>query len=60
MLFNALIGNDDDHPRNHAIIWCQAEHRWRLSPAFDIVPAAGDAPRTLAMQLSNGRFDISR
>lgn len=60
MLFNALIGNDDDHPRNHAVIWRQAGQRWRLSPAFDIVPAAGDAPRTLAMQLSNGRFDICR
>jgi serine/threonine-protein kinase HipA len=25
MLFNALIGNDDDHPRNHAILWSQSE-----------------------------------
>jgi len=35
--FNALISNTDDHPRNHAII---AKRRdWRLSPAYDLVPA---------------------
>lgn len=35
MLFNALCGNDDDHPRNYAVIWMEAERKWRLSPAFD-------------------------
>ena len=60
MIFNAVCGNDDDHPRNHAAIWNQAESRWRLSPAFDIVPNIESKPKNLAMQLSDGRWDISR
>jgi serine/threonine-protein kinase HipA len=36
MVFNALISNTDDHPRNHAVL---APHLdWRLSPAYDLVP----------------------
>lgn len=37
MCFNALITNNDDHPRNHAVIAMHDE--WRLSPAYDLVPA---------------------
>jgi len=37
MLFNALISNIDDHPRNHAVIAPQRE--WRLSPAYDLTPS---------------------
>ena len=37
MCFNALISNIDDHPRNHAFIANQSG--WRLSPAYDLVPA---------------------
>lgn len=59
MLFNALIGNDDDHPRNHAIVWNQSEKKWRISPAFDVVPNMEQTPRKLSMQLSQGRWDIS-
>ena len=36
MVFNALISNSDDHPRNHAII--AMERDWRLSPAYDLTP----------------------
>ena len=39
MVFNVLVGNGDDHPRNHALIH-EGEH-WRLSPAFDITPLTG-------------------
>lgn len=53
-------GNDDDHPRNHAVIYDAEHSSWRLSPAFDVVPNPDDEPRTLCMQLSHGRFDISR
>lgn len=60
MLFNALCGNDDDHPRNHAVIWNENEHKWRLSPAFDIVPNLSAPPKQLAMQLSDNRWDISK
>ncbi len=37
MCFNALITNNDDHPRNHAVI--ALEDDWRLSPAYDLIPA---------------------
>jgi serine/threonine-protein kinase HipA len=36
MAFNALVGNKDDHPRNHGLI--HTGEGWRLSPAFDITP----------------------
>lgn len=50
MVFNALVSNSDDHPRNHAMIsW--AEEDWRLSPLFDVVPSghAGSLERDLAL-----------
>ncbi len=36
MVFNALISNTDDHPRNHALIATSAD--WELSPAYDLTP----------------------
>ncbi len=36
MVFNALISNTDDHPRNHALIAPTA--LWELSPAYDLTP----------------------
>ncbi|EJN10329.1 type II toxin-antitoxin system HipA family toxin [Herbaspirillum sp. YR522] len=60
MVYNAVLGNDDDHPRNHAAIYDSALKRWRLSPAFDVVPNWDDSPAALAMQTSLGRYDISR
>jgi serine/threonine-protein kinase HipA len=38
MLFNALISNIDDHPRNHAVIAKNKD--WRLSPAYDLTPGS--------------------
>ena len=60
MVFNAMSGNDDDHVRNHAIVYWHEEKRWRLAPAFDVVPNSTETPKQLAMQLSTGRKDISR
>ncbi len=60
MIFNAIVGNDDDHPRNHAVMWVQAEKRWRLSPAFDVVPNPDETPRHLFMQVSTGTRLIDR
>ncbi len=37
MVFNALISNIDDHPRNHAVI--AKEREWKLSPAYDLTPS---------------------
>lgn len=36
MAFNAIVGNADDHPRNHGVL-C-TDGRWALSPAYDIAP----------------------
>ncbi|MGM9479577.1 type II toxin-antitoxin system HipA family toxin [Roseateles sp. NT4] len=36
MCFNALISNNDDHPRNHAVIARGSD--WMLSPAYDLTP----------------------
>jgi len=61
MIFNAVCGNDDDHPRNHAVVFHPAERRWRLSPAFDVVPNPDpDSPAALAMQVATGTTAISR
>lgn len=37
MVFNAAVTNNDDHPRNHALL--RRQTGWRLSPAYDLVPA---------------------
>lgn len=61
MVFNAVCGNDDDHPRNHAVVFRAQQNRWRLSPAFDVVPNPdADMPCALSMQLSLGRTAVSR
>jgi serine/threonine-protein kinase HipA len=48
MVFNALISNSDDHPRNHAFV---AQRDWRLSPAYDltVTPQMSRDRRSLAM-----------
>lgn len=37
IVFNGAVTNNDDHPRNHAVI--RTSHGWRLAPAYDLVPA---------------------
>jgi serine/threonine-protein kinase HipA len=60
MVFNAVIGNDDDHPKNHAAVYRHEEQRWRLAPAFDVVPNPDETPGHLAMHLSQQTRTISR
>lgn len=36
VVFNALISNTDDHPRNHALI--APSRDWQLAPAYDLTP----------------------
>ncbi len=38
MVFNALIGNTDDHARNHGFLKNRANNDYLLAPAFDISP----------------------
>ncbi len=57
MVFNALISNIDDHPRNHALV--AKERDWKLSPAYDLTPSPVIAQdrRDLAMTAGDmGRF----
>ncbi len=36
IVFNAAVTNNDDHPRNHAVL--RTARGWRLTPAYDLVP----------------------
>jgi serine/threonine-protein kinase HipA len=57
MVFNALISNIDDHPRNHAAF--APGPGWRLSPAYDLTPTplVAEDQRDLAMACgAQGRF----
>jgi serine/threonine-protein kinase HipA len=61
MVFNALISNIDDHPRNHAVT--AREREWKLSPAYDLTPSPVIAQdhRDLAMEIGDqGRFANAR
>ena len=51
MVFNALVSNTDDHPRNHALI-APGEH-FELAPAYDITPTRlyGRLERDLALEV---------
>jgi serine/threonine-protein kinase HipA len=40
MVFNAVVGNTDDHLKNFWMIH-DREAGWRLSPAFDLIPDIG-------------------
>ena len=54
MVFNAMVTNNDDHPRNHAMLHTRGG--WRLSPAYDIlpVPMVSQERRDLALEV--GKF----
>lgn len=57
--FNILVGNDDDHPKNVAVIF--KDGCWRLSPMYDVVPTTeGAAPSRLAMGIGRFGHEISR
>lgn len=51
MAYNALVGNGDDHARNHSVIWLDG--RWRLSPMYDVLPLLDEGPAQ-ALSMSVG------
>lgn len=57
MVFNAMVTNNDDHPRNHALL--HTGDGWRLSPAYDIVPTRMVSQERRDLALTVGRFGRS-
>jgi len=53
MVFNAMVTNNDDHPRNHALL--RTREGWRLSPAYDIVPVPLLSQERRDLALTAGR-----
>ncbi|WP_205300669.1 type II toxin-antitoxin system HipA family toxin [Pantoea sp. Ap-967] len=57
--FNILVGNDDDHPKNVAVLYRNGT--WRLSPMYDVLPTTeGAAPNSLAMGVGSFGKELSR
>ena len=54
MAFNAAVTNNDDHPRNHAML--RRQKGWRLSPAYDLVPAPMVSLERRDLALTVGTF----
>lgn len=51
-VFNVMIGNLDDHLRNHGFLYC-GDNKWRLSPAYDLNPVPlGEKARELTTWIS--------
>ena len=51
VLFNVVVGNRDDHLRNHGFI--REPSGWRLSPAFDINPNPHKTDHALTLDGEN-------
>lgn len=58
MVFNVLMGNTDDHARNHALLYPFAHAHWRLSPAFDVLPINNSAQHGIGIGNSGRQGDI--
>lgn len=56
VLFNVLVGNRDDHLRNHGFM--RAPSGWRLSDAFDMNPSLAKDVHALAIDEANPEPDI--
>ncbi|WP_301785385.1 type II toxin-antitoxin system HipA family toxin [Caballeronia sp. SEWSISQ10-4 2] len=57
LVFNVLIGNRDDHLRNHGFI--REPTGWRLSPAFDMNPNASKLEHTLSIDGKSAAPDMN-
>jgi serine/threonine-protein kinase HipA len=55
MVFNALISNTDDHPRNHAMI--APGKQFELSPAYDLTPNPLVSQEKRDLALTIGTFN---
>ena len=64
VVFNVLIGNLDDHLRNHGFLY-DRNGRWRLSPAYDLNPVplaekARELTTWISEQGSEADLDLAR
>jgi serine/threonine-protein kinase HipA len=50
-VFNVVVGNRDDHLRNHGFL--RGQRGWRLAPAFDVNPNHDRDEHTLALDESS-------
>jgi serine/threonine-protein kinase HipA len=57
VVFNVLVGNRDDHLRNHGFLHTQGG--WRLSPAFDVNPAPQASEHALALDDRSREPDLA-
>lgn len=56
IVFNVVVGNTDDHARNHAAFWDGSE--LKLTPAYDICPqprSGGEVTQALAISRSGDK-----
>lgn len=56
VIFNVLVGNRDDHLRNHGFLL--ADGGWHLAPAFDVNPNIDKAEHVLNLDESSPYPDI--
>src|SRR5258706_4107523 len=55
MVFNELISNTDDHPRNHALI--ATTDKWELSPAYDLTPNPPTSVESRDLAMTCGTYN---
>lgn len=57
--FNIAVNNDDDHPRNHGLLY--KDKKWRLSPLYDVFPKPSSTGTfMLAMSLGDYYREASK
>ncbi len=56
VVFNVLVGNRDDHLRNHGFLGMP--DGWRLSPVFDVNPAPGMVEHALKVDAETSSPDL--
>ena len=58
VVFNVLVGNRDDHLRNHGFL--RDTTGWRLSPAFDVNPNGSKHEHGLTLDGKSAAPDVNR
>lgn len=58
VIFNVLLGNRDDHLRNHAFLY--GKHGWELAPAFDVNPNPYRLTHAIRLDETSAVPDIDR